>query len=341
MDDDTLARVLSDRATVAERRAVLAWRRMSGDNERKYQALAHLLELTSSADHRRRPGPQPSAREIIARSDRAKRAGETRPLESISGERSFGRSRGRWLSGAVAAAAGVVIALGVSQFLDTSEPVPSFGAKEFATGPSEKATVVLTDGTVVRLAGDSRLRVPQGASDRDVSLTGRAFFAVARDESRPFTVRTSTGNLRVLGTRFAVDALGEDLRLVVVEGRVALSESGEEDETEVAANQMARIVKGRHLPVVRVADANALADWVGNFLAFQDTPLRDAALEIEREYGVTIEILDSGLADRTITAWFAGWELDEVMEVVCIVARAQCEVGDSLVTMKPRASDPS
>jgi ferric-dicitrate binding protein FerR (iron transport regulator) len=203
---------------------------------------------------------------------------------------------------------------------------------EFATGGQEPANVVLSDGTLVRLAGLSRLRVPT-AEVREVSLAGRAYFAVTTDPGRPFTVHTTIGDVRVLGTRFALEASEEDLRLVVVEGSVALVIDGAE--TVVHANQMARHVRGTTLPTVEVPSTLQLAEWVGRFLAFRDTPLREVVQQVGEMYGIAID-MDPSLANKTLTAWFADWTLEEVVEAVCMVASAECEVTEDLVTIAPQ-----
>ncbi|MQA91777.1 MAG: DUF4974 domain-containing protein [Gemmatimonas sp.] len=333
MNDDTLARTITGRASDAEVVAVEAWRRQSPENERRFQAAARLLQLTSEGDSGRVPGLAPTANEIVEAAEAAVRE------ESGTGRSGGppGASRSYWLGrwGIAAAAAGISFLLGlfIARSVVAPADVPTFAAEQFVTGSTEQATVVLNDGTVVRLAPESRISVPTGAATRDVTLVGQAYFAVAHDESRLFTVRTSSGDVRVLGTRFTLEADAEDLRLVVVEGSVVLADREERNEVHVRRNQMVRVVRGTRLPVAEVPDATALTEWVGSFLAFQDTPLRDAIREVEREYGVQVDISDAVLLDRTFTAWFDGWPLADVMEVVCMVAGAECEVSDSLVTM--------
>jgi len=193
------------------------------------------------------------------------------------------------------------------------------------------ATVVLDDGTVVHLGAKSRLTVPGSGTERTVVVRGRAFFAVAHDAAHPFKVYTGAGEMTVLGTRFSVNASEENLQVVVVEGQVVLTASGRQ--MKVQTSQMARVMKGTPLPVVKVPETGSAAEWVGDFLAFQDTPLKDAAAEIERSYGIRVELLDPALPERTITGWFDGWKWQDVMDAVCIVANARCEVGADGVTM--------
>jgi transmembrane sensor len=160
-------------------------------------------------------------------------------------------------------------------------------------------------------------------------LEGRAFFAVERMAKYPLIVRTAAGDARVLGTRFELATDNGGLRLRVVEGRVAVSTPREE--TEVAAGQETSIKNG---VVVRpsIADTSAAAGgWVGTFLAFQATPLGDAAREIERVYRTPVTITDTLLVRETITASFTDRPIGEVVSVVCAVLNAHCEVKDGKV----------
>jgi ferric-dicitrate binding protein FerR (iron transport regulator) len=162
-----------------------------------------------------------------------------------------------------------------------------------------------------------------------VTLEGRAFFAVQRLPKYPLIVRTAAGDARVLGTRFELAADNQGLRLRVVEGRVALSTAREQ--TEITAGHETAIKNG---VVVRptLADTSAGAGgWVGTFLAFQATPLGDAAREIERVYRTPVTITDTLLARETITASFTDRPVEEVVNVVCSVLNARCEVKDGKV----------
>jgi transmembrane sensor len=345
--DEILFRTLIGRADPGERAGVRAWRKRSRENEQEYQELARILSLASLADQGAEPSAPPDFAAVLSRSggrtsvsysDSHQTPQRTDPPGSGVSAGFRGRGTRRTFL-ALAAAAVLLLVIGVSRnLLERSRTqYGGFGtdAHEFVTGPNESANVVLGDGTVVRLGSDSRLRVPNQTTDREVSISGRAYFAVAKDEARPFTVRTPGGEVRVLGTRFALEALGEDLRLVVIEGRVGLSAPREQFELE--AKQVARVIRGHSLPVLTVADPAGVADWVGDFLAFQDTPLTDAVQEIARKFDVRIEFAEASLGERTLTAWFAGYTLEQVMEIVCIVANAECQVADSLVTMRPQS----
>jgi ferric-dicitrate binding protein FerR (iron transport regulator) len=91
---------------------------------------------------------------------------------------------------------------------------------------------------------------------------------------------------------------------------------------------------------LRVVDDSAASDiaWVGMFLGFQDTPLANAAREIERVYHARVMVEDSSLARETITATFTDRPLDDVVRVVCSVLAARCTVDDGTVRIARRST---
>jgi ferric-dicitrate binding protein FerR (iron transport regulator) len=196
------------------------------------------------------------------------------------------------------------------------------------------ATVRLGDGTIVRLAPQSRLEVSaasgRGRRLREVKLEGEAFFAVAKHAGSPFTVRTRHGDALVLGTRFDVRVQKDDVRVVVVEGRVAVSSGGQE--VQVGKGQMAVAAVSHQTTVSSVERPEELLDWLRHSLVFQATPLDQVAAEIRRRYQVRVD-LDSALANRTVTAWFTSQSLEEVVTIVCRVAGASCSTRDGRVVI--------
>jgi transmembrane sensor len=240
----------------------------------------------------------------------------------------------RWLTLSLAAAAAFVLAVGLSARMRvepaTVAPLATQGA-EIVTGEGELATVRLEDGTVARLAPRSRLRLYAAQHERVVSVEGHAFFAVAKNPTRPFRVRTSEGDLVALGTRFDVRSESKRLRLAVLEGRVALYARGER--TEVGTGEGAGVQEGVPISIAKLRDLAAVTRWMRRFLAFQSTSLQTVALEIERVYGRRVVINDPSLARETVTATFTDESLEQVMSVVCTVVGVQCVVTESQVTI--------
>ena len=89
--------------------------------------------------------------------------------------------------------------------------------------------LTLSDGTRVFLNSDSKLVYPVtfGNECREVILQGEAYFEVAKDEKRPFIVKTSDLSVQVLGTAFNLSCYPDDLRVetTLVRGSVKVEES--------------------------------------------------------------------------------------------------------------------
>ena len=311
--DELIDRARRGEASADELSRLDAWRRATPDNERHYRETARLLAVGRSLGAARHATSPPMAEQVIARAASRGRPGRGNPAA-------------RWAPWVVAAAAAVVAAVSLRSS-NAGDAIPGWGATEVVTGATELATVQLGEGSVVRLAPSSRLRVLAGR-ERAVSLEGRAFFAVQRMPPHPLRVHTAAGDARVLGTRFELAASADGLDLHVVEGRVALTT--ERDRIEVAAGEESGIRNGAVSRPVRAQPAQ-VATWVGTFLAFQATPLREVGREIERVYRTPVTLVDSALASETITATFTDRPVQEVVNVVCSVLSATCEVRDGRV----------
>lgn len=95
--------------------------------------------------------------------------------------------------------------------------------QEIVTRFKERRQVRLEDGTEIWMEPGSRLLYPEHFSGdtREISLTGGAFFEVAKNPEHPFIIHTGTISTKVLGTSFNVKAYSSSRQEVaVVTGRV-------------------------------------------------------------------------------------------------------------------------
>jgi transmembrane sensor len=321
--EEAIIRHLQGRASASEVAALERWRRSAPENEVRYAELARLWAVTGAAEPAAIASVSPSAAELLGG---ARRGAATQGTAAA-------RRRSRGIAVALAAAALIVLALGITWPRSGAPEGDLFAASEFTTGPAERVTATLRDGSVVRLAPNSRLRVVASAEAREVWLDGKAYFAVATQAGRPFIVRTRAGDALVLGTRFEVKVEETELRVVVVEGRVALSAA--EETVEVGAGEVSQVVAGRAPSLERIEDVTPELEWLGNFLVFQDTPLTEVAREIEQQYGVRVLLPDREVAERTVTASFTDRSVEEVLMVVCRVVDAHCSLRGTVASIEP------
>jgi ferric-dicitrate binding protein FerR (iron transport regulator) len=115
----------------------------------------------------------------------------------------------QWL----AAAAIVGILSSLAAFYLTQKPLHTALAanieNKVTTEPASKTKIELPDGTQVWLNGSSELVYNTenfGQANREVKLSGEAFFDVVKDQQHPFIIHTGAINITVKGTAFNVKA---------------------------------------------------------------------------------------------------------------------------------------
>lgn len=134
-------------------------------------------------------------------------------------------SRRLWLR-AAAILVPLLVAAGMWRFVHRPVPtpvVPTSVAAMVEVLPDTTGRIVLPDGTIVRLSGESQITTAENFTEnRSVHLTGEAFFSVAKNEEKPFTVATDRLTVTVLGTEFHMKAYPETMETVVslTSGRV-------------------------------------------------------------------------------------------------------------------------
>jgi transmembrane sensor len=243
---------------------------------------------------------------------------------------SFRLSRTRrvaWHAPALAAALVAAVAAGAAGWWKHAEELRLAAEqppREYVTARGQRAEVTLIDGTRVWLSTDSQLQVPQsyGATTRDVTLNGEAYFVVQHDASKPFRVHAGGSVSEDLGTEFDVRAYPGDSEAVVMvaSGRVALqradSAAARADATELRRGQRGRLDQSGDVHVENDVDFEGLLAWRNGHLSFEERPLRDVARELERWYDIDIALDDSALANAPLTASFTNQSADQALAIV-------------------------
>ena len=180
----------------------------------------------------------------------------------------------RW---AVAAVAGLALGVATWTWMQGPEVVAVAGAAI--------RVVETPDGSTVTLRPHTRL-VRHGA--RAYGVEGEAFFAVAPDPDRPFTVEAGAGTVRVLGTRFDVSTWGDRTEVYVDEGRVEVR--GRLAEGVVLSAGEAAAVDASGVPAASPKAAAAALDWQRGVAVFDSEPARRVADEIGQHFGVSVTL---------------------------------------------------
>ena len=210
-------------------------------------------------------------------------------------------------SGAGVALLATSLALAVLIVLPFAAPQTSGPAGQtvvFETAVGEIREVELADGSRVTLGGRTAIRVDIGRFERQVSLvtSGDALFDVARDETRPFTVRAGTLSARVHGTVFEVNRSPGVTAVSVVEGEVRVTET-EGGSVVLGAGDRVVAEAGETWEHSRF-DVSQAARWIETRLAYSDAPLSDIVDDINRYHSGGLVLASPELAELRVTSSF-------------------------------------
>lgn len=155
----------------------------------------------------------------------------------------------------------------------------------------------LSDGTVVYLNSDSRLRYPVhfGKEKREVELEGEAYFEVVSDKKHPFYVNTKNLEVKVLGTGFNVAVYTEEDRseVTLTHGIVVVEES----DKEFVLKPDEKLVLNKRTGQVQIQQINAqkVCAWKDGALYFEGMPLEELSVKLSRWFDVHFFFTDENL----------------------------------------------
>lgn len=208
----------------------------------------------------------------------------------------------------IAASILLVVSAGLVGWRYMKNPQDSIVQHEKVTLAGQKSTVVLADGTQVRLNSESKLSFPDqfDADRRVVRLEGEAFFDVVRDVRRPFIIVSGELTTTVLGTSFNIEAFREeDIKVTVATGKVRVQSSvtnkdGKLSEVILTPNQQLHYSLTDSEMEVKEVDLSKYLAWKEGIIRFEKTSLNEAVKVLERWYGVEISLSNDQLGSCVI-----------------------------------------
>lgn len=209
-----------------------------------------------------------------------------------------------WSSGRIAAALAFAV-LGLAGWRYGGV----FLMESHSTKVGELADVILDDGSHLELNTNSKIRVDLKDDKRIVYLQqGEVFFEVARDESRPFYIKTKGGLVRVLGTKFNIRQRGATSDVTVLEGAVAVEDYGRLGEARMipdvtlTPNQKFILGDDSVKNIAFSADSTAALAWRDRKLIYNGESFKTLVQDINRYFPAEIRIGDPALNNIRVVA---------------------------------------
>lgn len=261
----------------------------------------------------------------------------------LSGRLNDSRRSGFWKIPIGIAAALLLAVAGVYFFpRKHTEPV----ANEVATKRGSVSRVTLPDGTQVWLNSDSKLSYAGNFTGelREVTLSGEAFFDVAKDEARPFIIHTDKINVRVLGTAFNVKSYPADeaVETALIRGKIEVTFNDRPAEKIILKpNERLVVSSGRPAkPKMSLDNINLIRDtvvvetaWMQNKIAFSDESLLNISHMLERRFDVQFRWTNEEVRSYTYTGIYENESLRKILEVLSLSQKFTYSIEDRTVTI--------
>ncbi len=233
----------------------------------------------------------------------------------------------------------------IYQELTTSAATP---LEEVTNTTSDNKLVMLTDGSSVLLLPNSRISFPRefnSHAQREVYLTGEAFFEVAKNPEKPFFVYANNIITKVLGTSFTVKATKDDqINVIVKTGKVSVFTRSDKERVEKQqSKQLAGLVLTPNQRMVfDQEDGRLLRSLVDSptildipiqraMFEFSGTPINRVFAALERAYGVEIVFDEEVMKNCFLTASLDDEPLFEKLSMICRTLDAHHEQMDGKI----------
>jgi ferric-dicitrate binding protein FerR (iron transport regulator) len=227
---------------------------------------------------------------------------------------------------------------------------------EYTVPYGSKSMVTLPDSSSIWLNAGSKLRYSSAfnKTEREVFIEGEAYFKVARNEQKPFLVKSSAVTLKVLGTSFNIKAYPEEdnVETTVESGSVQVVRNVKgqlTDKLVLTAGQKATVIKSAGtdgLPISgltimplspdqknimpekitekTIVTKNVLTElytsWKDARWLIQQESLESLAVKLERRYNIHISFADELLKNISFSGTLRDETLEQVLEVIKLSA---------------------
>lgn len=183
-------------------------------------------------------------------------------------------------------------------------------ATRVATQRGEILRAPLRDGSLAVVNTDSRLAFDIGERRRTVRMSrGEAWFDVAKDPARPFTVALGDVRVQAVGTAFSVRAFETGVEVVVTEGVVALwNVRSDRKLVSLRAGERAfspsEPLEAPTVSQIGEARAQRLLAWKDGLIVLEDRTVAEAVAEFNRYNDLKLVVEDGRLGDRRLVGAF-------------------------------------
>lgn len=244
-------------------------------------------------------------------------SGVNRRIETVS------RKKRNRIIAALSATVGIAASILLAVFLTPSQTSVQVLEEPYFTYENTSGTartITLEDGTEVWMKDGSTLSIKRKFSEneRDVTLTGKAYFDVVKNDSAPFRVHTGNLTVRVLGTAFCVETDGStgNTDVILERGAVRLQSPEGHDLAMLMPDQKAEYDSATKAIQISSVDAANIVLLEYNLVSMTDATLYQIISRIEDDFNVRLSGSFDGLDRKYTFSYLRTNTIDEVLKIM-------------------------
>lgn len=300
--DEILVKYLLNEASEAEVQTVTSWLGQSADNKKYYEHFKVIwdeskkIELASTIDEN-------TAWERFETGIQEGRFLKTTHLPetiALNPRRIFSK---------LAIAATILVTIGIAAYFYNTSGI------SIASG-NEVLVTTLPDQSVITLNKNSKISYKKSfnKTDRQLTLSGEAFFKVTPDKQKPFEIQIDDIKVTVVGTSFNINESKNGTEVIVETGVVTVQLK--DKIIKLLPGQKTFVSKDAHELLVQTNRGELYNYYRTNQFICNNTPLKELVEALNKSYNASIKIPNPETANFRLTTQFSKESLDEILSII-------------------------
>ncbi len=153
--------------------------------------------------------------------------------------------------------------------------------------------IILPDGSKIWLNAASSLKFPTAftGKERNVELTGEAYFEITKNAAMPFHVKSAGQTIEVLGTHFDINAYKDEpvIKTTLLEGSVKVTKGTETAMLKPGQQSSLLPYEPGAIQVSNNVDEDEVTAWKNGMFQFNEADIKTVMRQISRWYDVDVE----------------------------------------------------
>lgn len=204
---------------------------------------------------------------------------------------------------------------------------------------SQNRTIYLPDSSKVILAESASLKFSDTfkGNKREVQLSGKGYFEITKNAEKPFLIKTKNSHIKVLGTKFLVDASQPNTEKVIVdEGKVAFK-AGLFMTKDILLTQNEIGIWNRENNELskQITHEQNSNSWLSGRFSFSNLPLSEVLKTIENHFNINVALADENYSNIKYSGQFNTSDAEDIMKTICITLNLSYQKKGNNFEIKP------